>query len=797
MKLRDKKICLEEGSIMVLLILICISIVIVSAFAIDITRLGASHSELKRESELLALGGFSAYTNYKPEDGMSDYEKKVNRLKEVKKKVKNLAKKSNLIGLAKKSFFGADDVVKIRYLDSEDFEDSNVKIEVLPGKWWFKEPIDGCSSFPASESVNSCPCNGEKFNGPCFSHNKSTDDTINSLRVSVKASGDTSIMSFFSSIFGIRKNQISTYSTVAFMPRRALIAIDLSSSVTNETHYKRMSPTDESINPKFAPIPQYSYRLNGPKARTFNPGDKPELLPKLCKSRGGTKTCTCSSSGVSALALCPDNSCLFGDPRYNINSENEMLTPDLIRYNGFYKFGKWYREPLPKNRGSDDSITNHYRDGYRCYVFKSEYEEGIGDPNEDYPAEAIGTPGNYKHEGHYLVETNYVNSGSSSFYRGPEPLSSILSGSMTVLEAFSKRAVAGDLIGLVGFGRAANIKKRNLALSPPIDSNTTFKLMKEIMYGPGIPPMEVREKRISNGFFPLYKSKTNIPLALIRSYKMFSKADLDDIADNFVILFTDGITNCQQKDGERDLAVPSKYYCVPALPMSYILSLEWIQDIVNQLYIPNSIAIHTFLIGDYVRPHTLLEPSSSGEGCKNEAEFREEGKRYVDDFFDNKVVDNTLPLPFSCAGCPKSGTSWYYVASSLYPNYGPGLSYAPPAGSGELSTAENFRNIYNNPTPEKPFVSANYLYKFSEQTGGYWLPIRKSCKKGEDVSSEITNGCKLAGSDPSYDYSDLKTKGYVDDYNRLMCDPMGKDTEAQIVEGMNKIMSDVPFTLVE
>src|SRR5205085_1451343 len=104
--------------------------------------------------------------------------------------------------------------------------------------------------------------------------------------------------------------------------------------------------------------------------------------------------------------------------------------------------------------------------------------------------------------------------------------------------------------------------------------------------------------RVQNHFFiTRYKGGSNIAEALRVAHSQLTLAASNQPAQNFVMLFSNGITNCDlnRNCGNSEPAFNSAYTDV--------------QNIVTTNYEPDEIALHMVEIGDIAGPHNLLVPS--------------------------------------------------------------------------------------------------------------------------------------------------------------------------------------------
>lgn len=543
------------------------------------------------------------------------------------------------------------------------------------------------------------PCTPENEDFiPCFE--PIADNQIgNAMRVALTDEGSRT-RGIFRSAGRISGNyNIEDRGTAAFVPRQGVVSFDLSTSATRTSHL----PTDIA-----------------------NEGKRSEY----------------------AFYLDPDE---FGGPvSCNMNWPDAMSDSLRTIWNAMDQ----ERDPNNVNQQEKD----HFKEDYKCLVINVTDPEG-GDYNE-----------------HFVVENQIE--GQPTIL-GAEPLDSILLATNFLLNEFSNRRVAGDRVGAFGFDTEEIIPERRLPEQPigdillaqPVATETDFQ---SFLNATRVNDFPIEDPRRNSRFlFPRIltgspaeqdrkTATTNLQLALQTSLTMLRSSTTFEISDNFILLITDGITNCVQNDANSPVQNAGEggnevINCFSNQGANWPLTRRFIEagfeeilgnnNNITQSLIDDGVRLHVALVGDHVGPHTLVRKSESGQGCMS--------------------VDE---------------------ASSL------GLNLV-----NSVNPQADF-----NPSSGEPYFFPNEFSSVATATGGRWRPIVRPCQTAGLTLDALEQACNDFANDgqnsvimpddsgiPNISSSDWDAQG------RLLCNPGGASVQEQLENLVEEIMSDSPIIIVE
>jgi len=577
---------------------------------------------------------------------------------------------------------------------------------IQPGRWHFIESSSGIRP--------PCLAPGEPFK-PCF---EVLDDNVaaNAMRVVITDDGGA-VRSFFSEAAGFTRQNVSASGSAAFVPRQGVVAFDLSSSVTRDTHLNVDSSQGRSS--------EYAFYIDPRETELTNPANPESArVPPSC----------------------------IGNSWQNDLISSQQSTWDAM-----------LEAPTGGNGPQE-----HYRNDYRCLQISVEEEDGTAD--EYFAIETQGAP-------------------------DVEPLNSIIEGTNFLLQSFADRRVVGDRVGAFGFDFNVLPQRRlprepigDLLLAEPIAEEQEFQDFLNAT-DTSIPITDDRRK--DKFLFPRALvgtpgggrrrvAYTKLQTALDHSMEMLQSSNTFDISDNFILLITDGITNCVgdpnnspfppadiDNDGDLDPITCFSSNNASSWPdnelfiragFEEIFSVEDSGELSGQTrkIADEGVRIHVALIGDLVGTHSLVRKSNSN-GCLSFDEATAEGLSIT-----NPIND---------------------------PPYN-------PANGGSFFFPNNFSSV-------------------SAATGGIWWPILKPCSDPNFTPDILTNICNdyvpVDGDDGVISLSVADSLGHFgtgpnaitlqddewDEQGRLLCDPSGGTVAEQLRELIGRIMSDSPIVLVE
>ncbi|MCB0344227.1 MAG: VWA domain-containing protein [Bdellovibrionales bacterium] len=551
---------------------------------------------------------------------------------------------------------------------------------IIPGIWHRQPPSD-CAGQPSP-----CPCDGGVWKGACFQEIDLDDPlqqslTVTAFRADVYTRSSSPIRRIFGGLAGAATLQLSASATASVVPYHGMLLLDISRNSQFETH-----------------VP---FEQNGGLAKMIYQPSSSESAWKLdgtsCLANNGNP---CGTVGV----------CTFdggGEPPgmqnaiYNFNT----LGPAL--------------RIIPDTRSSilapQRYITKHAKDDYQC--FETTYTEDGGPSRTE----------------RYLVDT-FRGATVDGHYDGPEPLTTLFHGINSIYRHLNSYPSRGDKIGLLAFDRSAKIDIRTFQLEAP--GNVGFQsamLITDILNEDATS----RKKRFEEHmFFPRVEGYTNYPQALKVALDMLLAEPDAESAENFVVLMSDGLTNCTENG-----------ICAYDEP-TYLASVSEAMNIILNDYVSNQVKFHMVVSGKITQPHTMLASSHKDPTqCMTEEEAR---------LFNPPLdfVDTTTTDTFAEA---TRGSGFYYHPLTFY--------QAVRATDGLW-------------LPLRPCC----------QSGGVCADVRSDLQTVCASTAPGVNGnLPAAATHPSY----------TDANGRLACDPEGRSRRTQFDDYVNEIFERNPYVLVE
>lgn len=305
-------------------------------------------------------------------------------------------------------------------------------------------------------------------------------------------------------------------------------------------------------------------------------------------------------------------------------------------------------EPVPRYK-DDYGLIETYEDDLISYQqFESQYPQyakNHTEPEGDVAPDTYNSPSvSYKHLVDFYRHPESALIGGDIQYDGPEPWISIIEGVRRATKYFRDRAVAGDRACLIFFNDTLNwrgvinltddfdyidkvldaghIRDPDHYNEVDIYSGTlpvapgTGQWSKDLdcdVESPSCMPLWARL-----GLFPISGTFTNAPLAIAEALRQFEEDDSKTTSADFIAHFGDGLTSCYQDSSGGSACDSSQHFF-------YLQSMKQIERMVTLGMHKNNIAFHNFLIGNHVRPHTvLLANPNNGNKCYTDAEMRKQ-----------------------------------------------------------------------------------------------------------------------------------------------------------------------------
>lgn len=463
------------------------------------------------------------------------------------------------------------------------------------GKWWFR-----CDEDP--------DCNGTNSNGSpvcpnsvdCFTPVNPFAESAQAIRVQLALDNSGPMITMrFAGVLGYRELDSNVQATSANVPLRGAFLVDSSGSTQYQTH-----PNGGNFFGNRLERPLFSYRL------TENPQAQPGEPPLAACPAGFVCDCTnlagnflgqgsqpCGADGETGCwynfaeksgghmrsfygAPCPSS--FVDDPTQHWlnlsgceespNPQHPTLPPPDTRgapsgigtgtVTNPLDGNVYLTDGLPDSRGLNRlPPQKHYRDDYRCYRVTFTEDQGL---DGDFTNDPLITES-------YLVDTyQYLTPIGAElnpeFYTGPQPLSSIWNSLYYSAQEFERRGVNGDGMIVAFYDEHVSIRERifpmpdslfDIGLMNPRASDPEFQRFKDtvnIMDAPPLPyPQGVVQSmlfpRLAGGKLNARTAFTNTPEALTAALIALDQAPGSDGANNFVVLISDGFTNCDFDNG--------------------------------------------------------------------------------------------------------------------------------------------------------------------------------------------------------------------------------------------------------
>lgn len=481
----------EAGFVLIFLAIAATAVIALLALAVDSYRLSTSHSQERSVAQAASLAALERYREVTVPVGLDAASEYSFRLSAAIRRAEEVA------GLPANSLIGTPSTQNAAVGDFA----SNAAGKVTPGAYIFEEPngVGGCGFYNSQGGRNSpstkCPCGGSagsEWVGPCFLENDASSIDASAFDVQMNTKTSSPIPFFFGKGIGQPSSAVRAPGRAAMVPRHGIYAVDMSASMAAETHrpLRTLNPSSSEVSL----ASQYVFQID-------------PSSPVKCAANGA-KPCVANGSN-----------CLFAGGA----TGDQQLT--------------WYTYMEP-NRPATGYYprAKHYRNDYTCRILDLD-----GDGTDE----------------HYLIDTalhKYDDNGdgtSDGYYRGPEPLSSILAGIHEALVTIEDRQVAGDQIAVFAFDQAV-VPLRLFAGTHP--GQTSFEDLKKITDLPveGNAKTAETETRLNAGFFPRWEANTDIPEAVMKSGDLLREMANSASSQNYVAMFTDGISTCQHQCGDSD-----------------------------------------------------------------------------------------------------------------------------------------------------------------------------------------------------------------------------------------------------
>lgn len=692
----------------------------------------------------------------------------------------------------------------------------------MPGVWHFEEPDpandgSGCVggyTTPAWALNSACPCPSGAWNGPCFQEIRSgiasgtEEPPVNAVRVVYKSDTNigSSVMGAYNAVTGSGtppKIGFTSMATAAVVPRHAVFLLDLSASMTEDNfraitdlrgaeellgrwafHYEET----ESCDPTGS-FPEVRTFLGFPLpySGVFEP-----LVTGLVDRQPAAFHCL-NNGGFRNLGwpLVPGwDNC---NPMHPVPAHPNILPYTPFEWNFRIWSGVAPADPWTGAPGGFANPSLHNQEDYSCIdmrnmvptVYQSQLEAARGATNSSLVEVTTEDPSPF-----FLINTD----GPLS----PQPLTAALSGIHSAMLEMESVSVGADKIGVIAFDnqllkvRATHDGTDYPRLVPVDLTNDEYREFRQAtdttgMYAPHNNPLLNKTLRylfpreISNREDPIDDlAHTDLRLGFALAAEAIESEDLRESADNFVILFTDGLPNCVStatgvNPTPTDVGLtllPGPKYCVPRNFEYHDLAFQQAVDIMQKDFVDEGWDIHVFLTGDTVAPHTLVkkgDPSAdptSEDACLTDRMARTNSEDFVNS---TPAVDNATD--------------------------------------------------FNGRSQSAPYFRPNELYQQAKASGGSWSPLRPKCPGGDPTTpgdqtpfevalyaacaaapgsagAPVTPSGILTAPVIDDDTGNTIYPSAIDSAGRLLCDPKRRSKDQQVQERITEIFELSPFMLV-
>lgn len=762
------------------MVIFTIVILILAAISVDSGKMAVSKSQQRHfagQVALEALKTFSTSTEISAQD----------RLLAARIRAQEIANFNILLGYMIQGETGGQTSgsnSSPNILGPNDSRNENSYGKIIPGIWHFKEPRNAENTACASNGNPTCPCPSGSWQGPCFEsvdvNNGTLVNFINAMRAELWLKEQNPIKSFFG-ILANNVQNVESSATATTSPVHTVFMVDLSRGAHMETHnpYERvgfLQDATNSSNPtNYGTASESAFRLAN------YPCTGNTLRNNRCLPNGIADTCSPIPSGFfnNQPSSCSIKGGIFPD-----------VTPSL--YDAVFDYSQapgallHACPPNPRGTGTCGSNfpgntasnrchwkTRHYKFDYQC--FDLSYKEGENNINESYILDS------------YRGSVIWPPPDTTTAYTGPEPLTSVLEGIHYALDIYNNRKVNGDQLALIGFDRRADIDIRRIPNYTPesegvtpiaslIDrKNPLFQTITNITdktkNNVAIVDTSTGKKKADFMFFPRVDALSDLPGAFQTAFKFLKAAPNSDSAQNNVIVFSDGLSNCVNGvpvAGEGNEICGTSKFDFRNMESSIDQAIQFVEE----AYVPNKIKLNFFLYGDITQPHSVVRKSPSNpDQCITDEEYKRDPSLSMVNL-DNPAGDSRAPIDVLRDAVRKEVA----VNSYFYPNKLANAVQMTKGAWAPLRQACNFADYGITPDTGRTIGDG----RLQEQLDSACAALGPG-----EVLTNYPNNSPPAGRPP-----------IVDAQGRLTCDPLGKKINEQIQLQMDKIFKD-PYILVE
>lgn len=697
----------EKGAFLVILALTLLALLAVIALAIDTSIITTSRAHFRIAAELANLGALKSFG-----EGLSAGE----TVDEAMLRAQNAAQASLSQNFQQGnpgfSFqVNKGNVQNVLSLECTNPVGNNGCLRRI--LWYFPQEVGpACPADAIARPIDDpqwrpCPCNQSCECGEgCPLDPVVTGQPGNGLRLAYQTAPGSPLRGFFKSIVsrsqgGAVQNSdvgLSVVSRAVLVPRNAVFAIDFSESV--------------------AWMPSHTYSL-----------------PQYVSSAFPTGTSSCAGPVINKRR----RFVYEVEPGAPCNPNGTTLLPPGVQ--NPYQLGYY-----PGGQEADYAYCV-----YQANAFTS--AQGANGKANEYQC-ADFTPSNPIE---YSDGTTEIRSFLLNTVVKPEPLTSILESVRRAMIEFQTRGVPGDRVGIVGFDQE-RIENRILAenagdintIRPSQLTNVQF-----LNFLDALDPAKLVNDpaRVERFLFPRTRTSSNqevntdIPQFLNLARRMITNTPNYKQMQNFVVMFTDGMTNCRTTGSPRCNG-GDEAFLNDSIDASLAELNQFVQD---------RIALHMVLFSENSIPHEIAW-NIDGR-CATGEEARARGWPTVDE-----------TGPFKVLGAPRVNRFFSKVAET-------GGLWAP--------IRECNRDASGKCVPFDGAAFNGACSKFDSNARA--AALRSSLSPANQAlfdAGVVRGGAALWGSSP-----------FFDNRGRIRRDPLGREVSEQMRDYMNIILAKPPYVL--
>lgn len=674
-----------------------------------------------------------------------------------------------------------------------------------PG-WWLTSQSACDEAKEGVASLSTCPAGESSY--PFF-HESTLSDfdgdqnalTPSAFRITGRflPDGISLLMSQGFRYLNIDAFHVSVTAVASYIPRKIIFALDLSPSITYDTHKR--------------------WTEGGP----FGPSSEPtDCCPSLSEAHGNLYaffTCYDNYQNYCQSQQIPfhlgeiaqiDKSWLQLTNQIWNEDDQAFELKEATEWNPSPSFGSdVYTHERPPNTAAEGHNSYHFGNDYvlRAVVGDSDAPTGScssyaneGDPYEmltcfhanpsDYP---IGE--NMERDATMFARVDFYR---DEHYRGPQPLTTILTTVRNALVEFrdGNQRIPGDSAALFGFdtktswNRFIPFHPKNLDylqqfldLTVPVGSFDPTSNLDDDLPNHAFDPNGDTEASLGSGldrlarlgFLPVRAASTDLREALLIAGNELKRERLrtSATAAEHIILFTDGLTVCNYTGAHKTCRFNLETYQAAVEDFEDFLSNN---QAGSSSELPSA-QIHTIVFGDGVGPHTLMMPHSNtsiptdgrtqppGGGnavCMTDNEFR----------MSQSPGGETDPQPFVAGVQGDMQGAWDAMLDGQ-------------------------RNAF--PQALIP------LYNAASSSAGIFGPIRPRASGCQEIYDDSNSGSESYDDwflDPTEYFPLCRDNAYLsdgdfDDVGRLFVDPYCRSPAEQVKQYLKEIMGESPFSIVQ